>query len=385
MDKQQSSADIGKHGEDAKAWKAWLEVRRRVLKRDNYRCRVFECDVKGSRNVSPHHVLPRDEGGGDHDENLLTLCHKHHDEIEMSGLHSVALIANWCSTDDAFSPTSRTILDVVGAPRHGKENASVVLLDSNENPTNQHSCHVDTVAAIWRLREGGTPWADIAKHLRYSPTFAVSLSAVAANRTGAISAQSEDELRVRLGLYPRNAVMVPRCTTCNLPHLPGTPCIWQLPTDIPEEEDWLASTDSALEEHRDDRQSFGGTVSPAVDAALVETQKAVLDHKKGLSWRALAAAVDVPYSVLYIIGKGRWNRVSWPTVCKVRVHLGLSDPGDVIGVLACPICGHIHMRTCARARRAPRKSVHLSPAVHARANARRKAAGMTWDQWEERP
>jgi hypothetical protein len=51
-------------------------VRRRVLRRDNKRCRVPSC-----RNVAfldLHHIVPRSEGGAHHAENLLTICGGHH-------------------------------------------------------------------------------------------------------------------------------------------------------------------------------------------------------------------------------------------------------------------------------------------------------------------
>jgi hypothetical protein len=54
-------------------------VRRAVLERDGHRCRAAGC--RSSRFLSVHHVVPREAGGSNDVENLITLC---------SGCHRVA-------------------------------------------------------------------------------------------------------------------------------------------------------------------------------------------------------------------------------------------------------------------------------------------------------
>lgn len=61
--------------------------RKRILKRDNFRCQSSTLLTKGkpccypdgfkrrSRELHVHHIIPRSEGGTDDDENLITLCH----------------------------------------------------------------------------------------------------------------------------------------------------------------------------------------------------------------------------------------------------------------------------------------------------------------------
>lgn len=51
------------------------------MRRDGGRCqRCF--DKAGGASGSPHHIIPRDEGGGDDLHNLLWLCHPCHDTVE---------------------------------------------------------------------------------------------------------------------------------------------------------------------------------------------------------------------------------------------------------------------------------------------------------------
>ncbi len=64
-------------GGDARG-KYW---KRQAKKRDNYICQFPECG-KRSRQNHAHHKLPRKAGGADVLENLITLCGKHHGEME---------------------------------------------------------------------------------------------------------------------------------------------------------------------------------------------------------------------------------------------------------------------------------------------------------------
>lgn len=58
----------------------WDERRRRVYRRDNYTCQ--DCGARGGRDgnteLHAHHVVPRSRGGGDHLDNLETLCLRCH-------------------------------------------------------------------------------------------------------------------------------------------------------------------------------------------------------------------------------------------------------------------------------------------------------------------
>jgi hypothetical protein len=48
----------------------WKELRKTILKRDGYKC--VECDF--TKNLTVHHITPKNIGGEDDAENLVTLC-----------------------------------------------------------------------------------------------------------------------------------------------------------------------------------------------------------------------------------------------------------------------------------------------------------------------
>lgn len=62
---------------------SWDAIRARVLERDGSRCSVGRL-LGGacSHTLHVHHLIPRDEGGTDEDENLLTACAVHHPMLE---------------------------------------------------------------------------------------------------------------------------------------------------------------------------------------------------------------------------------------------------------------------------------------------------------------
>lgn len=69
--------------------RSWRIVRRRVLRRDGYRCRAVEVydDVEircpCTAGLEVHHKVRPEDGGAVYDEaNLLTLCPAHHGRLE---------------------------------------------------------------------------------------------------------------------------------------------------------------------------------------------------------------------------------------------------------------------------------------------------------------
>jgi len=63
----------------------WSQIRRWVLKRDGYQCRVTWIDVYGiprrcqnKKHLHVHHLTPLSEGGSSNAENLVTQCEEHH-------------------------------------------------------------------------------------------------------------------------------------------------------------------------------------------------------------------------------------------------------------------------------------------------------------------
>ena len=53
-----------------------IPVERKILERDEYRCRCPECSRR--RTLEAHHIRFRSRGGSDRPENKGILCHAHH-------------------------------------------------------------------------------------------------------------------------------------------------------------------------------------------------------------------------------------------------------------------------------------------------------------------
>lgn len=65
--------------------KSWAKARKRIKARDNGECQALvngkQC--KSKANLSVHHITPLSRGGAPYDDdNLITLCRPHHEEIE---------------------------------------------------------------------------------------------------------------------------------------------------------------------------------------------------------------------------------------------------------------------------------------------------------------
>jgi hypothetical protein len=60
----------------------WEDTRSRVLERDQHRCSGRFLGGECSAVLDVHHIVPRSEEGTDEDDNLLTLCHRHHPMLE---------------------------------------------------------------------------------------------------------------------------------------------------------------------------------------------------------------------------------------------------------------------------------------------------------------
>lgn len=59
----------------------WKKTRKRILKRDNYRCQCLDCTASGRRRPATEvdHKVPVDQGGTEEDSNLQAInseCHK---------------------------------------------------------------------------------------------------------------------------------------------------------------------------------------------------------------------------------------------------------------------------------------------------------------------
>lgn len=81
------------HTEDGDffASREWRELRNAALKRDNYICQ--RCDNRRHSELTVHHIMPRSEGGGHDLYNLITLCDRCHDIVEVDDtLRTAAMI-----------------------------------------------------------------------------------------------------------------------------------------------------------------------------------------------------------------------------------------------------------------------------------------------------
>ena len=80
----------------------WAEIRALVLLRDVAACR--RCGT--GENLSVHHVVPRDSGGSDEINNLVTLCLSCHDAVELdpSTLQIAGLHKRRSKSVPAYSP-----------------------------------------------------------------------------------------------------------------------------------------------------------------------------------------------------------------------------------------------------------------------------------------
>lgn len=77
----------------------WPKIRERILKRDGFECARCGDTVKRAR-LTVHHIIPREQGGGYQDENLITLCEHCHDLVEDVGLRTRGAIINWIGGDE---------------------------------------------------------------------------------------------------------------------------------------------------------------------------------------------------------------------------------------------------------------------------------------------
>jgi 5-methylcytosine-specific restriction endonuclease McrA len=84
-----------KYWANGKCTPYWESVRSLALKEDNYTCQ--RCGK--TRDLTIHHILPRSQGGSDALENLIVLCVKCHDDVELLGYRNRNIIMNSLEDD----------------------------------------------------------------------------------------------------------------------------------------------------------------------------------------------------------------------------------------------------------------------------------------------
>lgn len=60
----------------------WRRLKQQVFNRDDHRCQRCQKQYRISRPLGAHHIIPRQAGGPDEMENLITLCHPCHNHVE---------------------------------------------------------------------------------------------------------------------------------------------------------------------------------------------------------------------------------------------------------------------------------------------------------------
>lgn len=70
----------------------WEAIRERCMLRDSYTCQRCGKKFGTHAHLSVHHIIPRSEGGSNDLSNLITLCCKCHDLVEITGYKTVAEI-----------------------------------------------------------------------------------------------------------------------------------------------------------------------------------------------------------------------------------------------------------------------------------------------------
>jgi 5-methylcytosine-specific restriction endonuclease McrA len=88
---QMVSRALGRRERARSEQKAWLAVRKEVLSRDGYKCRV--CGI-GDSQLDVHHVKARSAGGDDVTSNLIAVCRICHSELTLHRLWSKGENAN---------------------------------------------------------------------------------------------------------------------------------------------------------------------------------------------------------------------------------------------------------------------------------------------------
>jgi hypothetical protein len=68
--------------------RAWLITQKLIIERDNGRCKSCGTD----KYLTVHHIIPRNEGGDEDFDNLITLCLDCHNEIEPLRLNKYQII-----------------------------------------------------------------------------------------------------------------------------------------------------------------------------------------------------------------------------------------------------------------------------------------------------
>ena len=78
-------ADKGSRHARGYGWR-WVQLRERILKRDQYLCGPCRDKGRTTPATEVHHVLPKSQGGTDDVSNLISTCPECHREADAEAL-----------------------------------------------------------------------------------------------------------------------------------------------------------------------------------------------------------------------------------------------------------------------------------------------------------
>lgn len=93
-----------KHVESGLSPQEWRELRKQIIERDHYTCQRCLKKIRTLSRLTVHHIMSRADGGSNDWTNLITLCIKCHDYVELNydELKTRTLIEN--SYEDPIAP-----------------------------------------------------------------------------------------------------------------------------------------------------------------------------------------------------------------------------------------------------------------------------------------
>lgn len=99
------------HQDSGLASSEWRLLRDSILRRDRFTCQRCNIKFRTKKQLSVHHIIPRDENGSNNPGNLITLCLPCHDFIEVGNYRSRAAIIG--SLESETSETPKKDMDAV--------------------------------------------------------------------------------------------------------------------------------------------------------------------------------------------------------------------------------------------------------------------------------
>ena len=113
--------------------KEWIAIRKQILRRDKYVCQRCSSKTVEDNPLTVHHIVPRSERGGNQPDNLITLCNKCHDWVEIRW----KILNTAQSIKGSICPDMYTVMGI----GHKKSDTRIIWdeQDTTEEPEDFHS------------------------------------------------------------------------------------------------------------------------------------------------------------------------------------------------------------------------------------------------------